>query len=70
MFLGVAALKYKDNRVQGVRCCAFSYTNKTVLADKDFQLRVNVKISKIKALPRDSNGKRPAGWTRRAREEG
>ena len=70
LLLGVAALKYKDERIQGVRCRAFSYTNKTVLADKDFQRRINDEISKIKALPRDSNGKRAAGWTRSAREEG
>ena len=70
LLLGVAAVKYKDKHVQGFRCHAFSYINKTVLADKDFQHCVNDKISKIKALPRDSNEKRTAGGTKSTREEG
>ena len=44
LLLGVAAVKYLDGRVEGKRARLFSYTEKTIVTQKDYEKRVQEQI--------------------------
>ena len=62
LMLGVATVKYNDGNVIGKRAKPFSYTEKNVISDKDFQFHLRNEIQTIKNTIPDEHGKKEK-WT-------
>ena len=65
--LGVAMVEFaptaqREAKVEGVRCDAFNYTNKTIIPEEEFQQRIGDEIHCVKHLPGDSSGNKGI-WT-------
>ena len=65
LLLGVASLKYADGRVEGKRTPMFSYTEKTIVANKEYLRRLNDEIQRVKNIPDEEK----RGWVQSLREK-
>ena len=52
--LGTCCVLLPDGTMEGRRCAAFEYTNRVVLTDHDYWVRIRTEITRVKTL--DGNG--------------
>ena len=67
--LGVASVKYADDKVIGKRAKPFSYTGKNVIPEKEFQAILLRELNQIKEYKADDFG-RKGKWTVNIRQDG
>ena len=70
LMLGVCAVKYQDGHEEGKRAKAFSYTDHTIITEKEFRRRIRDEIQRVKSIPMDENGKKKGGWIEMKRNDG
>ena len=70
LMLGVCAVKYMDGRIEGKRAQAFSYTDCTIITEKEYKRRICEEIQRVKSIPMDEKGKKKGGWIEIKRKDG